>query len=111
DRVLMTLGQLLLNRFRIEDLRARWGGEEFTVVLVNETHGVAQKALQRVLNEFSQIDFYGDGGEVFHVTFSAGIAQFPHDGVDAESLLRTADARLMNAKQSGRNRIIHAPVR
>lgn len=105
DRVLATLGRLLQDRFRIEDLRARWGGEEFVVVLVDEGLETSALALRRVLDEFSAMVFEGDQGTSFSVSFSAGLAAFPHDGQDAETLFSVADARLLRAKQNGRCRI------
>src|SRR5690606_21422701 len=106
DRVLATLGRLLANRFRIEDLRARWGGEEFAVVLVNEDAHTARLALQRVADEFARIPFKSEEDQTFHVTFSAGISHFPADGLEPEELLYAADQRLLDAKQTGRNRIL-----
>jgi diguanylate cyclase (GGDEF)-like protein len=41
----------------------------------------------------------------FHVTFSAGVAQYPEDGVDLQSLYGAADRALYQAKQAGRNRV------
>ena len=106
DRVLKSLGQLLRDCFRIEDLRARWGGEEFAVVLVDESMNTAEQALERILSEFSEMTFRGADNQQFHVTFSAGIAQYPDDGHDAETLLSAADRRLLRAKKGGRNTIV-----
>lgn len=105
DRVLEKLGQLLRDRFRIEDLRCRWGGEEFAIVLVDEDRHTAHRALERVRREFSELEFTDDDGTPFEVTFSAGLAEYPTDGSDPETLLDTADARLLRAKQQGRNHI------
>jgi diguanylate cyclase (GGDEF)-like protein len=106
DRVLAGLGRLLTNRFRMEDLRARWGGEEFMVALVDEDADTAKRVLQRTLDEFSQMEFVGDEGERFSVTFSAGVAVFPDDGEDFRELLTVADRRLYEAKSGGRNQIV-----
>ncbi|WP_224240651.1 response regulator [Hyalangium gracile] len=105
DQVLSRLGRLLATRFRKEDLRARWGGEEFLVVLMGETAASARDILSRTAAELARIHFEGERGERFHVTFSGGIAEAPRDGVDVEALLRTADARLYRAKNLGRDRI------
>lgn len=108
DRVLAALGRLLANRFRMEDLRARWGGEEFMVALVDEDADTAKRVLQRTLDEFSEMEFVGDEGERFGVTFSAGVAVFPDDGEDFRELLTVADRRLYEAKSGGRNQIVAA---
>lgn len=105
DHVLARLGRLLSTRFRREDLRGRWGGEEFVVALAGETAPNAKEILTRTAEELSAVKFSGDRGEPFHITFSAGIVESPKDGEDAETLLREADARLYRAKANGRNRI------
>lgn len=106
DRVLACFGQLLKKRFRVEDVRGRWGGEEFIVALRHESRDTTKGALQRVLQELSKIKFEGDHGENFHVTFTAGLACFPEDGDTLEKLVHVADGRLYAGKEAGRNRII-----
>jgi diguanylate cyclase (GGDEF)-like protein len=103
DQVLVSLGRLLDARFRLEDLRGRWGGEEFMVVFPGETAATAAGVLSRVLDEFRAIRFRS---EPFHVTFSAGIASFPRDGATVDALVRAADARLYEAKSGGRGVVI-----
>ncbi len=110
DRVLAGLGRLLQNRFRFEDLRGRWGGEEFAIAIVGEDAATARKVLERIQKEFGAVEFDGADGETFHVTFSAGIAQFPDDGVEADQLLKAADKRLYAAKDAGRDRIFHQDI-
>lgn len=105
DRVLAQLGRLLRSRFRLEDLRCRWGGEEFAIVLVDEDAITARQVLQRVLTEFSDIRFHGDDGIDFQCTFSGGIAEMPVDAEKFEALMRVADERLYRSKIAGRNRI------
>jgi diguanylate cyclase (GGDEF)-like protein len=105
DRVLMQMGRLLATRFRREDLRCRWGGEEFVVALLGATAERARDILTRTAAELSRVEFEGDKGQRFRVTFSAGLAETPRDGTDLEMLLRLADERLYRAKVQGRNRI------
>ncbi|MFP2898924.1 diguanylate cyclase [Corallococcus sp. 4LFB] len=105
DRVLMRLGRLLGARFRREDLRARWGGEEFVVALLGESAESAKEILSRTAEELAGMAFESDAGKTFHVTFSAGLAVAPQDGTTLDELLRAADARLYRAKENGRNRI------
>jgi diguanylate cyclase (GGDEF)-like protein/PAS domain S-box-containing protein len=81
---------------------ARLGGDEFTVLLseVNKVQDVAMVA-QRILDLFSK-SFSLEGHEIF-VSFSIGIAIFPHNGDNATSLLKNADTAMYNAKKNGRN--------
>ena len=60
DRVLAALGNLLLRRFRGEDLRARWGGEEFILAFAEEQPATVAAILGRVLDEFSHMEFHGE---------------------------------------------------
>lgn len=106
DQVLVSLGRLLDARFRLEDLRGRWGGEEFMVVFPGETSATAAGVLSRVLDEFRATRFRSESGEPFHVTFSAGIASFPRDGATVDALVRAADRRLYEGKSGGRGVVV-----
>ncbi len=110
DHVLMSLGRLLNARFRLEDLRGRWGGEEFVLAFPGEFACTAAAVLSRVLDEFRALPFRSDRGERFYVTFSAGVASFPNDGATADALIRAADGRLYDAKRSGRGTVVVAPA-
>ena len=105
DQVLASLGRLLGERFRLEDLRGRWGGEEFLVVFPGESAETVAGVLRRVLAEFRKIPFRGQAGATFHSTFSGGIASFPDDGASVDVLLKRSDERLYAAKAAGRNRV------
>ncbi len=107
DRVLAALGQLLQRRFRVDDLRGRWGGEEFILAFRRETKDTMHGAINRVLDEFSAMTFNADSGEEFNVSFSGGMASYPEDGESVYELLQTADKRLYEAKRAGRRRIVH----
>ena len=106
DRVLTSLGQLLRKRFRVEDVRGRWGGEEFIVAFRHIRKETAQGALQRALEELRLMEFQGDHGEIFSISFSAGIANYPDENTNIDDLLKIADEKLYKAKQAGRNCII-----
>ena len=104
DQVLSELGKLLSRRFRVEDIRGRWGGEEFALAFPHATSDVMRASLGRVLEEFRSKTF-GDTEE-FHVSFSAGMATYPDDGTSFKELLQVADERLYLAKEAGRNTIV-----
>ncbi|MDR3616821.1 MAG: response regulator [Candidatus Obscuribacterales bacterium] len=106
DRVLAGFGALLARRFRVDDLRGRWGGEEFVLAFRRESKQTMQGAVLRVLDEFSDMTFQADDGQEFHVTFSGGMASFPEDGESVYELLQTADARLYEAKKNGRKQVL-----
>ncbi|MDH3655379.1 MAG: response regulator [Myxococcales bacterium] len=106
DTVIAGLGRLLRHRFRNEDLRCRWGGEEFLVVLPGQKADLLERALGRVLREFSEMRFEASDRTTFSVTASAGVAARPDDGLSALALIRRADRRLYRAKSDGRNRVV-----
>jgi diguanylate cyclase (GGDEF)-like protein len=106
DRVLSFFGKLLRKRFRVEDLRGRWGGEEFILAFKHERKETMQKALNRVLEELKKVEFKGDQGESFYTSFSAGMVDFPEDGTTIHDLVLEADKRLYIAKANGRSQIV-----
>lgn len=106
DRVLSSLGQLLNRRFRGEDLRCRWGGEEIVIVLSGSPRTEATLALERLLAEFQSLTFDDGTHAPFHATFSAGVASYPEEGRTLDELIALADARMYASKRQGRARII-----
>ena len=105
-----TVGDLLLKqaalRFRStvreEDTVARFGGDEFVILLSRVKNGsvaarVAEKLVAR-MNEPMEV-----GGHTLRVTTSVGVSSWPTDGDDAETLLKNADNALYQAKDQGRN--------
>ncbi|HEY9640938.1 MAG TPA: response regulator [Coleofasciculaceae cyanobacterium] len=105
DQGLSYLGKLLRQLCRQEDVLGRWGGEEFIVGLYGITKQDGIQRLEEVLRQFSQHEFLARDGTLFHMTFSAGIAQLPDDGADLQTLYHYADQALDRAKSTGRNRV------
>ncbi|MCB9760065.1 MAG: response regulator [Alphaproteobacteria bacterium] len=105
DQVLSTLGKLLRARFRVEDLRARWGGAEFAIALTGAAPEDALVALEKVRRAFTKVRFRAYNGHAFQATFSAGLSAYPDDGDDVEELLRAADFALRTARNEGSGEI------
>lgn len=102
DRLLQVVTKRLLDTVRKEDTVARFGGDEFTVLLeeLQESKGagiVAEKALNVLADPFDL-----DGHEAY-VSGSVGISLFPDDGQDVTTLLKNADSALYRAKEHGGN--------
>lgn len=102
DLLLQSVSRRLANCLRVGDSMARWGGDEFTVLLYNiNTPEEATKICQLIIQSLSTpFDF--EGLELY-IKASLGIALAPYDGEDAETLLKNADAAMYKAKQKGRN--------
>jgi diguanylate cyclase (GGDEF)-like protein len=105
DRVLKSLAHLLIKRLRNTDIVGRYGGEEFAIVFPNTQPQVAVQVVDELRNGFSHIQHYA-GTDEFAVTFSAGVADFPHCQ-DPSCLSETADKALYHAKQRGRNQVYY----
>lgn len=102
DRLLQDIAKRLTAFLREGDSVARWGGDEFTLLLPQIIDpDEAAKIAQRIL-EASRPVFNLEGHQL-HITSSIGIALYPNDGKDAETLLKNADTALYSAKERGRN--------
>ncbi len=108
DGCLLRVGAILRELARRPgDLAARWGGEEFALVLgetsLERAAGIARTLLERVSAEGI---LHGDSPTAAHLTVSAGVAAgVPVPGTEAGSLVAEADAALYRAKAAGRNRV------
>ena len=102
DQLLQNVANRLKGCLRKGDLLARWGGDEFTLLLspVSCAEDAAQIAAEILdsLNVPVQIDSHE-----LYIKASLGIALAPYDGEDADTLLKNADAAMYLAKQQGRN--------
>ncbi|MFZ2493190.1 MAG: EAL domain-containing protein [Thermoanaerobaculia bacterium] len=102
DQLLQAVAARLQTCIRESDTVARLGGDEFTVLLPHlpstDTAGpVAQKIIEAIRHPF-----HIDGREIFTST-SIGIALYPEDGSDAETLIKNADTAMYQAKEFGRD--------
>jgi diguanylate cyclase len=102
DMALKTLAGHVQKQLRAVDIVARFGGEEFVVMLPGVPVDEAQVTLTRLQRTLSASLFMHDGREVF-VTFSAGVTRF-RPGEPLESALERADEALYEAKRTGKNR-------
>lgn len=102
DIVLRQCGQLLRQTFQQQAVVARWVGEEFVVTLYGATKAEGIERLSRVSRIIRQQWFTStDRTHRFRVTVSAGIAQYPDDGIDLDSLCPAALAALHQSKLAG----------
>ncbi|HEX5056542.1 MAG TPA: GGDEF domain-containing protein [Gammaproteobacteria bacterium] len=108
DRVLKQIGNMLNDKtiFRREDIAGRFGGEEFTVVLINTSAPNAAVPAKKLMDMLGNIDFKTDDGRTFKVTVSIGISQFHPEDANEEAVVNRADKALYHAKETGRNKIV-----
>jgi two-component system cell cycle response regulator len=105
DLVLQGLAHMLQTNLRTTDLMARFGGEEFVVVLPNSSETQAIRSIQAILDQVGKQPVAQNEGQAFSITFSAGVAQW-QPGMSIGEWLRMADGAMYQAKQQGRNRVL-----
>jgi diguanylate cyclase (GGDEF)-like protein len=106
DEVLKLVGDAIVGGVRDDDVPARFGGEEFVVLLRNPTQAVALEIGERVRRSVAALDLsaLGIGG----VTVSVGAAVATRADQPIADLIETADAALYRAKRAGRDRVVAA---
>lgn len=106
DAVLIEMGQRTKELIRGQDLLARWGGEEFIILLPETPLAggviVAEKICKRIAGEAFAIP-----GAMVNLTVSIGVAALADDQ-QAEEMIKSADVALYDAKRLGRNRVVAA---
>jgi diguanylate cyclase (GGDEF)-like protein/PAS domain S-box-containing protein len=106
DQLLDRVGKRLTGLLRKNDTVSRTGGDEFFLLLPEIAHAKdAHTIAQKVLGAFRE-PFVLDNHELT-ITTSIGVTMYPHDGEDADALLKHADIALYQAKQKGRNNYQH----
>ena len=105
DKVLRAVGNAISRSIRVSDIAARYGGDEFAVILPQTPPEGAMRVCERLLRAISEAGFQDDSGKVCRVTASLGLAYYPADDVETpEDLVHSADGALYGAKRSGKNR-------
>jgi diguanylate cyclase (GGDEF)-like protein len=98
DAVLRSVAELLAAELRAADLAGRMGGDEFAAFLVESDDDTAAAFLARLHAGVDEL--IGSGELPIPITISAGLATYPADGLDAETLFRVADNRLYDEKRN-----------
>lgn len=101
DHVLEQLSEILKGSVRSVDVVARYGGDEFIVLLPETKKLHALKTADRILDHFKNYDFFKDKLSVKELSISVGIAGFPEDAGGTYELIKKADNALRKAKQEG----------
>jgi len=105
DRVLRNVAAMLKLELRTNDVVARYGGDEFVVLMPDTDDQAARRVADRVVKGIrGQVHALADGAEG-HVSCSVGMAVHPTDGRTAAALLKAADAAMYGVKRAGGSRV------
>ena len=106
DQVLVELCRTINEYIKRTDVLGRWGGEEFSLILLDVTGEQALRIAERIRTKLNHTQFVSqDGKSIPAPTISQGIAMFPKEGIKGQQLIQLADQRLYRAKARGRNQI------
>jgi len=106
DVLLQTLAHLFSTAFRKTDTVARYGGDEFAVILPKTTMAQALQLGEKVCRQVAGYPFNGSACmPEKKITISIGCAAYPHDGTTDDELLRSADQGLYKIKNRGRGQV------
>lgn len=105
DKVIVTLADILRSGTNHKDILARFGGEEFCLVLKNRNKTSALTILERLRNEVENLEIPCKNNKIITITISIGLALY-NEEEGLEESIHQADMMLYKAKQEGRNRIV-----
>ena len=109
DTVLAGIGRIIRGTIREYDIAARFGGEEFAIVLLEAGWDEARAVAERVRAAVAAATFeVSTSPTPIHATMSFGIACYPGDAATATDLIHAADLGVYQAKLNGRNRVVSA---
>ncbi|RXJ69694.1 ammonium transporter [Halarcobacter ebronensis] len=101
DIVLKELAFLISSKIRVDDIFARWGGEEFILIINNNNLTIAESLCEKIRKEVEANTF----SKVGKVTISLGVSNFKNSRQKFDDVLKNADKALYDAKDAGRNKV------
>src|SRR6476620_7918682 len=109
DAVLRGVAEVFRQQLRHYDVPARFGGEEFSILLPETPPEQAFEIAERIRRAVAEKEFEVEtAAEPIRATVSLGVAGFPKDGLDANELIHQADLAVYRGKLQGRNRVVGA---
>ena len=106
DEVILGVVQVFRKHLRKNDILARYGGDEFSVIMPNTRAEQAKAIAEAICRDVRKLEVLkGMPGSIQHVTTSQGLSSYPENAVTLETLRESADQALYRAKEAGRDRV------
>jgi diguanylate cyclase (GGDEF)-like protein len=109
DRILRSVGDVIRAGVRRIDIAARYGGDEFVVLLPETDPTGAYVLAEKIRLGTAELDLEGPAGDL-HASVSIGVVAYPDDGTTTDELMITADQAMYTSKRGGKNRVMGSPV-
>lgn len=104
DSILLETSVRMKSMLRSQDAIARWGGEEFVILLPETARCCGKQVAEKIRRRIADVPFYANGEEI-RITASFGVAEFGQES-EITQVLKAADEAVYAAKRQGRNRIV-----
>ncbi|UCG91728.1 MAG: diguanylate cyclase [candidate division WOR-3 bacterium] len=108
SETLRLLGDRIKNVVRSGDVVARYGGDEYIVILPNTDKKTAAVIAERIRREINQEPFYAFKNKKFNISVTLGVATYPGDAKNRDELIGKADKAMYEGKLSGRDKVVLA---
>lgn len=108
SKTLVEVASILVSILRDVDIIARYGGDEFVIVLPHTTVEMAVKIAERIQSDINKHIFLREDGLALRITASFGVAGYPDHAKDEIELLKLSDQAMYMAKSLGKNRVVLA---
>jgi diguanylate cyclase (GGDEF)-like protein len=105
DKFLKVIAKVLKETIRGEDILARYGGDEFSIILPRTEKNASTKIAERIRKRIKEMNLKAPNGDIAKATISIGVAVYPHHATNAKDLFKIADDMLYKAKEEGKDRI------
>lgn len=107
SQMLIEIGSVIKQLLRGSDLVYRYGGDEFVAIMTKVKTEIVHKIALRVLKSVKAMDFPLENGDIYKLSISIGIAEYPKNAKTAKEMIQFADEMMYESKKAGRGRVFH----
>jgi len=106
DETLQTVSKIVQGHLRTSDFFARFGGEEFLIIIPGADKSAAIELANRLRISIMETPIKAADDSTFTITMSLGVSEYPTDALSHSDLVKMADEALYQAKETGRNKVV-----